>query len=483
MKTSGPKFHLTSLLSDGNEEYPEILRLDELSWNVSTNRRGFLTASITAATVLGLIGPSALAKSRSKETADKDLFAHEDSVKAIAITSDDKYLISCGNEGAIKIWNLADRNLMKSVKIVNEKGKQESLTGETINLRVTSDNKHFVFSAGMGLLNVYKLPAGELKHRFKSKTSGETIYDIDSGNNIYFENTNSDSALIYRIPLDKMKEELILTIKRKCEITEFRISEKNDLFILGDSCGAIHFYTLPEGKLVVSYRTSESNEVSYSKNVSIYQILFNRSNELLVSVSEDNKLIVWNFPRSGIQGALIDLLTLPKKYELEVSTDRITSSYITNDSKRLILGTSNGMVVIRSLPDLKIIEEFQGHSSAIKGLVVTSDDKVIITCSLDKEIKIWSLDDFELVSYLYDRKINKSDGISYNAKDKITGVVTTYTLPCGSPIPPGAICTCNCVPSLVRVYKAPAKKKRKTNYGSTTYCRCNKICTCVPVRY
>ena len=41
-----------------------------------------------------------------------------------------------------------------------------------------------------------------------------------------------------------------------------------------------------------------------------------------------------------------------------------------------------------------------------------------------------------------------------------------YTMPCGSPTPPGAVCTCNCV-------SVPAS----TPYNYTV-CSCNKVCTC-----
>lgn len=57
--------------------------------------------------------------------------------------------------------------------------------------------------------------------------------------------------------------------------------------------------------------------------------------------------------------------------------------------------------------------------------------------------------------------------------DKVTKTWKTFTLPCGSPIPPGATCTCNCVP-----VTAP-----RQSYGTRTICTCNKVCTCVPVRY
>ncbi len=42
----------------------------------------------------------------------------------------------------------------------------------------------------------------------------------------------------------------------------------------------------------------------------------------------------------------------------------------------------------------------------------------------------------------------------------------TFTMPCGSKIPSGAVCTCNCVATPARAH---------------TYCTCNKVCTCQSV--
>lgn len=50
-------------------------------------------------------------------------------------------------------------------------------------------------------------------------------------------------------------------------------------------------------------------------------------------------------------------------------------------------------------------------------------------------------------------------GIDYKYTDSY-GVTHTYTLPCGSPIPPGAVCVCNCV-------SVPAS------------CTCDGVCSCV----
>lgn len=61
-------------------------------------------------------------------------------------------------------------------------------------------------------------------------------------------------------------------------------------------------------------------------------------------------------------------------------------------------------------------------------------------------------------------------GINYTVGGK------TYTLPCGSPIPAGAVCVCNCI----TVPAAPVCGCHGHNPGS---CSCDQVCTCNTIHY
>jgi hypothetical protein len=100
-------------------------------------------------------------------------------------------------------------------------------------------------------------------------------------------------------------------------------------------------------------------------------------------------------------------------------------------------------------------------------------------------IALWDLEKPGFRTFLFDAAVNSSEtkGLSYNVYDQVTGQTITYTLPCGSPIPPGAVCTCNCVPGTERAYRPPAPPRRSGGGGGGGYriCTCNKVCTCIPV--
>ena len=95
-------------------------------------------------------------------------------------------------------------------------------------------------------------------------------------------------------------------------------------------------------------------------------------------------------------------------------------------------------------------------------LIKFLDEKKIIICS--DRIRVYQFtdytDDVILSRCLYDKKEvpRGTKGIQYKIG------TTIMTLPCGAPIPPGAICTCDCV----RVGR-PVTYHEETYYYTVSY--------------
>jgi hypothetical protein len=83
------------------------------------------------------------------------------------------------------------------------------------------------------------------------------------------------------------------------------------------------------------------------------------------------------------------------------------------------------------------------HGKPVKGLAFSPDGKLLVSGSVDKTIKLWSLPDGKpLPTCLMDLEESAPavKGIRYTSGGE------SYTRACGSPVPAGAVCTCNCVP-------------------------------------
>ena len=76
---------------------------------------------------------------------------------------------------------------------------------------------------------------------------------------------------------------------------------------------------------------------------------------------------------------------------------------IMNDGKYIIIGSNHGKLSILNTED-SITEDLKGHTHAVNSVMLTSDEKYIVSCSRDKTIRIWSLQAKTLESTLTDQE-------------------------------------------------------------------------------
>lgn len=264
------------------------------------------------------------------------------------------------------------------------------------------------------------------------------------------------------------------------------------------------FWSVPEGRLLAT-REGHAAEVSALAMAS--------GGEMLISGSQDGTVRMWSLPEGRLRGTIESasgsinaLATAPGGLVLaSISSDPaikvwlqetgrllavleghgrdVTTLTLTPDGKTLASGSQDNLIKLWSLPEGRLLATLTGHTAAVRALAITPDSNLLISASTDGMILLWNLKELGFRSFLFDAAANPSDtkGMTYNVYDQILGRTVTFTLPCGSPIPPGATCICNCVPGTYRI--PPPPRSRGTSSPGGTYCTCNKICTCVPVRY
>ena len=145
------------------------------------------------------------------------------------------------------------------------------------------------------------------------------------------------------------------------------------------------------------------------------------------------------------------------------------------DGKLLASGSYDKTIKLWEVPSGKLIKTLEGHEADVKSVSFSPDGKLLASGSYDKTIKLWEVPSGKLLSVFFDPKVTEEDckGVTFKYINEY-GQVVTYTLPCGSPIPPGATCICNCIPgSLPRPTPSPG--------GTYQYCTCVPVCVCIPV--
>jgi len=233
-------------------------------------------------------------------------------------------------------------------------------------------------------------------------------------------------------------------------ILALAISPNGKILASGSEDTTIKLWNLPEGTLIKMLETH--NEVA--------ALAISPDGKLLAS-GVGNNIMLWSFPEGNLirtlRGSWIEYVDISPNGKLLVSRGRTEDRYVT--------------ITLWSLPEGDRIKMIKGDY-----LAISPDGTLLVTGGTDKTIKLWNLPEGTFNKCLFDLQAIPASAkeTTYQQTD-IYGQVITYTLPCGSPIPPGAVCTSNCVPG---TYIAPPPK-RSSSGGS--YCTCNKVCTCIPV--
>jgi WD40 repeat protein len=71
-----------------------------------------------------------------------------------------------------------------------------------------------------------------------------------------------------------------------------------------------------------------------------------------------------------------------------------TASVFSPDGQRLV-SVTDCTLRLRKATSLELIKTFRGHRGPIWGLAVSRDGKFLVTCSMDKTVKVWDLTDLD----------------------------------------------------------------------------------------
>ena len=133
--------------------------------------------------------------------------------------------------------------------------------------------------------------------------------------------------------------------------------------------------------------------------------------------------------------------------EVRAHTDTIWVTFVSEDGSAALSASRDETTKLWSLPEGAEVKTLKGLKGRhIEALAVMPDGTLLASGSNDGTIKLWSLPEGGFASCLIDLAANESDveGVTYRLEGE-SGELLEYTLPCGSPIPPGAVCVCNCV--------------------------------------
>ena len=202
----------------------------------------------------------------------------------------------------------------------------------------------------------------------------------------------------------------------------------------GNAENTIKLWALPEGKLLTTLKGH------YSVNT----VAISPDGKLLASGSDDHNIKLWALP----EGRLLTTLS--------GHANSVYAVAISPDGKLLASGSIDSTIKLWALPEGNLLTTLSEHSGEVYSIAISPDGKLLASGSGDT-IKLWALPDGEPNRCLWDPaiSISKPPSIPKGVGEKVRMYHPQDTqfqaaVPCGTPIPPGAVCTCDCIISTSR---------------------------------
>lgn len=470
-----PKFKLVSIMNDGLEEDPKFFPVENLPYETNTNRRGFLGAGMTAIALLA----SSKIFGRNAHSAPNItmLKAHDSSIRSLYFTKNGKTLISLADDD-LKLWALPEKKLLGKIK--DKTIKNAALSPDDKIFAVAAENKIEIRSLkNAALIKTIATKTDNLEidticftpdNKFLLALDDRSNQLISWDCNTWKKGTflpavmNGDIKNIFFTPAGNLMISIELNFdpKKDTSITSINVRSAADgklikkLFEFVSPNGEFLCIASADGKRLffknTSYETEPLEIWDLEKMKKEYSYPINERYEKKIFAVSPDGLKVFICPKTAVQ-----ICEAPR---------------LSNAQKKIL-----EMMNVRDYEQLKKpVVDLCDHNGSIQAIAASIEGSWLASGDYSGVIRISDWRKQECLGFVFDPRVNEDDGISYNIYDKQTGQTLSYTLPCGSSIPPGAVCTCNCVSGTKPVYVPPSY-----NDGGGSYCSCNKVCVCIPV--
>jgi WD40 repeat protein len=337
-------------------------------------------------------------------------------------------MLASGDDLTVKCWRLSDNALVHTFKSAGNSRITLSIDGSLVAFR-TENNK----------IELSDLPAGN------SITAADGIC----------------CAL-------RWDGELLIVATDDGKLGMYRVSDGSYSYPDAACSGCTAIAVSPEGDYIAAAYGEDGKQIRLfdGEGKTVGLPACGHSTESLAFSLERKALICYG-------GGFFSILSVPDGRELR--RGRMTKGV---DMGSLLLSPLGKQFLTGG--DASFLTKIASKTKALS-MAFTPGGEFAITGGKDGSVKFWRLPDIKFHACLMDIACSgaQQQGVTFNCTDE-WGQTLTFTLPCGSPLPSGATCVCNCVPGKV---ETSCTCNRVCTCNRQSICTCNpqRICTCVPV--
>jgi WD40 repeat protein len=287
---------------------------------------------------------------------------HTGSVQAVSFTSNGKYILSGGEDRAVKLWDLKTGRQMRQFKALGQVNTAVlSLDGKTA-LSAGGDFTSKNFS-----LQGWDIVKGEEKFALPGHTA--TVNQVVLTPDEKFAVSVSDDRTIRMWDLNQQKQTRVLKGHRSA-VTSVTISPGGQVAYTGGADRQIMVWDL---NTFSSVKTLEGHQGR------ITSLSITTDGKHLLSAAADNTIRLWNLDSGEVT-------------VIQGHSEDVNQAIITPDGKFAVSASSDRTMRLWDLHTLRCLRTFEGHGSWVLCVGLSRDGKFAVTGGVDKTVRVWKVD-------------------------------------------------------------------------------------------
>ena len=285
------------------------------------------------------------------------LFGHKSWVTYVLITSDNKYIVSASDDKTVRVWNF-----------IEQESVFEGHTSDVEGIAMTSDNHYIVSASADKTLKIWNLRKRYLEATLKGHTDRVRCVVLTSQNKYIVSGSDDTSIRVWNL----IKKKLVAVLKGHTSPIKKLFIIKNDTYIVSRAAR----------KIILSWNIKKRQREPIPNNTIDWRWITVVSRDQVYALSLSViKIELWDLHRQEMQEVLV-----------ERSSERIKKISLSNDKMLVAAASMKSSIHFFRVQPMSEIVSFASHTRWITEVTFLGDKKHVVPCTLEEnDIKIWCL--------------------------------------------------------------------------------------------
>ncbi len=294
------------------------------------------------------------------------LTGHAASVRSVAISPDGQTIASGSDDSTIKLWDLGNARLIRTLTSQSGLFKRESTW---ITSLAFSPQDNIIASGSLEkTIRVWDFVSGNLIRILKGHSDSVYAIAISSDGQTLVSGSRDNTIRIWNLPTGRLIRNIL---GHSNSISAVTISPDGQTLASGSRDNTIKVWNLLNGKLLHTF----TGHLDW-----VYSLAFSPDGNILASASRDTSIQLWHLRR----GTMVHTLT--------GHSDWVTAVAISPQGNILVSGSRDKTIKLWDISNGQLIDTRIGHLELINSVAISPDGKSIISSSNDGAVKIWRCD-------------------------------------------------------------------------------------------